>query len=449
MIDPMIELPDARRIALSIIESDSGTRSRYLARYHGNAGNVLCLCRYEGIPMGVAHRETPQNTYYLYPLHRSDPLRHAPACPHHFTPSTKDTEGEPPTLPVVEVRDNKVNININAPLYRGQARGELSDAEKEQEEAEKKESKRTPEPPGKPLSLLEFLWSQAQINIWRPFFAHKRSYAVIHRRLLEVAANLQIRRNDLAPLFYCPPPYHPDREEGIRKGRDVFLSHLAIRPNGRKWYGYVVGQLKTVEVTERNDYVIRLAHFPMKLHMSSKDWEALRNRWFAGQDSPEDPEHPIFILAHVERHEGKKHPWLYAHDIACLFLSDKESFLPVRTGPERYLAQRLVAEQRAFRKPLAVEMEGQGAPLPSFILEDRDDRVHLEIVDETSAPDAKTRREEREAVYQALGQSAWWWDIEHDPDVPPLPEKPSHRMANLPGLGATTDVQRAPAGSYR
>jgi hypothetical protein len=434
MIDPVIELPGTGRIALSVIETDSGTRSRYLSNHRGNAGNVLCLCRYEGIPMGVAYREFPMSTYYLYPLHRTDPLRHAPVCPHHFVPSTKDMEGVVPTLPVVEVCDNKINININVSLYRGQARGELTEAEKEQEARESKKAKRVVPASGKPASLLEYLWAQAQINVWRPFFAGKRNYAVIHRRLQEAVVNVQIRRNNLAPLFYCPPPYHPDREEEIRKGRDAFLSQLAVRTNGRKWYGYIVGQLKSVDLTDRDDYVVRLTQFPMKLHINSKDWKRLREVWFAGKDSPEDPEHPVFLLVQVERYEGAKWPWLYVHDIACLFLSDNESFLPVLSGHERRLAQRLVAEQRAFRKPLAVESEEPGLPLPGFILEDREDRIHMEIVDETSAPDIGFWRKQQEVAYKTLGQDVWWWEVSREPDIPPLPERSGFRTsaASLP-----------------
>ena len=144
MPTPLIELPDRRRIALSEIERSREHRARYLKPSHGKAGDVLCLCRSEGIPMGVGHRSVPHDTYYLYPLHRSDPPRHALGCPHRIVEQQTGASGDAGGLPLVEIRGDRINLNLAAPLYRASS----ADGRKETDEEQKSDRQRAPAPRG-------------------------------------------------------------------------------------------------------------------------------------------------------------------------------------------------------------------------------------------------------------------------------------------------------------
>ncbi len=190
---------------------------------------------------------------------------------------------------------------------------------------------------------------------------------------------LQLRAHDLAPLLYVPPPYHPDREEELRAGRDRWLSNLTQNPkNGRNWYGYLVGLVKHIERQE-GSFVLKCAHFPLPLRIVPKAWEQYAGVWL--DMAPQDaftPEHPIAFIARLERTDPAREIRLELRDFAALPLSDGLSWIPVDSGHERQLVQSLVAAQRAFRKPLAIEEQGE-ALLADVILEDRADRMHLEV----------------------------------------------------------------------
>lgn len=414
---PLIELPDRRRIALSEIERSREHRAHYLRPCHGNVGDVLCLCRSEGIPMGVAHRSVPHDTYYLYPLHRSDPPRHALGCPHRIVEEPTHPGEGTDVLPVVEIRGERINLNLAAPLYRALSAG----GDKVTENDRTTERQRALAPRGKLRSLLEILWSQAELNIWRRGFARKRYYGVVSHRLREVAATLQVRRHDLAPLLYVPPPYHPDREEELRAGRDEWLASLKENPkNGRKWYGYLVGIVRSVE-RQDDCFILKCAHFPLPLYVSARAWAEYADAWLdmPAQDAF-SPAHPIAFVARVERTDPLREIRLDVRDFAALPLSDDASWIPVDSGPVRHLVQSLVAAHRAFRKPLAIEESGEGL-LPDVILEDRADRTHLEVLGMMGHPVHAEQWREKQSRYEQLGQALWWWDPQITSPLPPLP----------------------------
>ncbi|BAU49836.1 hypothetical protein SVA_3288 [Sulfurifustis variabilis] len=417
MPTPLIELPDRRRIALSEIERSREHRAHYLGPSHGKAGDVLCLCRSEGIPMGVGHRSVPHDTYYLYPLQRSDPARHALGCPHRMVEQQAEASGDAAGPPVVEIRGDRINLNLAAPLYRASSAAGAGDTDDEP----KSGRLRAPAPRGRLRSLLEVLWSQAELNIWRPAFARKRHYGVVSHRLREVAATLQLRAHDLAPLLYVPPPYHPDREEELRAGRDRWLSNLTQNPkNGRQWYGYLVGIVKHVE-RQDGSFILKCAHFPLPLHVAAKAWEQYADVWL--DMAPQDaftPEHPIAFIARVERTDAAREIRLDVRDFAALPLSDGSSWIPVDSGHERQLVRSLLATQRTFRKPLAIEEQGDRL-LPDVILEDRADRMHLEVLGMMNHAVYAERWRQKQARYEQLGQALWWWDPQATPQPPPLP----------------------------
>lgn len=417
MPTPLIELPDRRRIALSEIERSREHRAHYLGPSHGKDGDVLCMCRSEGIPMGVGHRSVPHDTYYLYPLHRSDPARHALGCSHRMVEQQAEASGNAAGPPVVEIRGDRINLNLAAPLYRASSAAGTGDTDDEP----KSSRLRAPVPRGRLRSLLEVLWSQAGLNLWRPAFARKRHYGVVSHRLREVAAILQLRAHDLEPLLYVPPPYHPDREEARRAGRNQWLANLTENPkNGRKWYGYLVGVVKHVEQQD-GSFILKCAHFPLPLYVAAKAWEQYADAWL--DMAPQDaftPEHPIAFIARVERTDRPREIRLDVRDFEALHLSDDSSWIPVDSGHERHLVQALVATHRAFRKPLAIEEQGEGL-LSDLILEDRADRVHLEVLGMMSHPVYAERWREKQARYEQLGQVLWWWDPQATPQLPALP----------------------------
>lgn len=414
---PLIELPDSRRLPLDEIERSREHRAHYLSPYHGKGGEVKCLCRSDGIPLGVGHRSSPHDTYYLYPLHRSDPARHAIGCPHRIVEQQTDASEPASALPVVELRGERINLNIAAPLYRALT----PEGEGDEETPEPSERTPTLAAKGKLRSLLEVLWSEAELNVWRPGFAGKRYYGVVSHRLREITGHLELRKHPLAPLLHIPPPYHPDREQELQAARDKWLANLKPNPkNSRKWFGYLVGILKTVQ-RANNAFVMKISHFPLPVHVEEKAWTRYADTWLGME--PQDtfvPKRPIAVVARIERLESAREARLELRDIAALHLSDDESWIPVESKYERVLVQTLVAAHRAFRKPLPIE-DPTATIIPDVILEDRYDRLHMEVLGMMNHPYYASSWEDKRARYASMGQPYWSWDPQQVATVPPLP----------------------------
>lgn len=361
--------------------------------------------------MGVGRRQVPHMVYYLYPLHRSDPPRHALGCPHRAEARTGGGNGE--TVPVLEVKNGKIQVNLGSPLYRGQPTGGNEDGGPDKEETAPSGKKKSP--CGKLLTLLEVLWSEAELNVWRPWFDGKRTYGVIYHRLQEAASKIRVRRQDLSPLLYIPRPYRDTHAAEIQAERQRFLEHLREQ-DGKRYYGYTLGLLKEVVEKEGENIALRLAHTSAMLWIKRGKWERAKKKWFPHGDI----QLPSAILARVMRHEGKRYPWLTVEEITMLSLSDEKSWIPVDSTHERILAGKLVTEQRLFRKPLTCEMSA-GELLPGFVLEDRDDRAYLEILGLMEDPEYRAHVVKKRVAYEKLQQVAWWWDVLKDKEPPPLP----------------------------
>jgi hypothetical protein len=411
MLKVKVRLPDGQEIPLAVVERDHASRKLYLERYHGNAGDILCMCRHEGVPMGVGRRQVPVTVYYFYPLHRSDPARHALGCPHHAPEQT--TADVAKAVPVIQVEDGKIRVNLASPLYRGQpavGRGAGEDVK----EDEPRDTRKAP-PRGRLLTLLEVLWSEAELNMWSPWFEGKRHYNVVAYRLKQAAADIQVRQRDLLPLLHIPPKYTPDQEKARQQEREAFLEALREK-DGKSYYGYVLGLFRDVVPGKAEAVGIRISQSPLRLWMPKTAWHRAVHRWF----HDDQPQQHAAVMFRVSRRDGKQRPWLAVEDMAVMPLSDDTSYIPVASEYERRLVKKLVAESRRFRKPLSYEAATDEL-LPDLILEDRQDRLYLEVLGRMTDPEYRARVVEKRARYEQMKQPVWWWDTESEPEIPPLP----------------------------
>ncbi|MDW7711834.1 MAG: DUF1173 family protein [Deferrisomatales bacterium] len=292
--DALLALPDGSTVWYRDVTRSVARRIRFLASYRGRSEPVRCLCRPEGIPLGVVHRAVPTDTFYLYPLHRGDWERHAPGCPLRRPPITGDAR--PARSPVERLPDGLV-LNISLPRYR------LIDAPR----VEPDETAR-----GELSSLLQILWKEAGLDPSRPTWGTGFRYADRRRRLLEAAARVRLRGGlPIGDCLYIPPLYRPALKEEIGHLLEDFLTRLEPR-EGRAPYGFFLGALAEIREGRGFGRAIRLAHTYRLLWAS----EALGRCLPAYRKSGQSPEvrRRIPVLAQTSW-EGEG-GWLKARDIA-------------------------------------------------------------------------------------------------------------------------------------
>jgi hypothetical protein len=402
-MDPQIRFPDGSEQRLSAIVMSTETRIQHLARVHMDRHPVFCCCRSEPIPMGIACRREPTTTYYLYHLHRTDPERHAYTCPHHLEAVRTDPE-DWEDRPGIEVAKGRVVVHLAAPTsLRPEAKSEA-----DEDPAPRGTTKRATVPREKvPLArLLTLLWEEAELNVWRTAFAGRRSYGVVRNRLIEAASQIYVGRHPLQDLLFVPPPYTAQRQDVAQQEYAEWLERLRPGPDGKGEVGFLVGILRKTEATDRGA-IINLAHHAQPSYLSAPQWGvyAMALTVATAEDAA-----PCAILATVERRDGRNGPWLSLQDLALLPLAGRDSWVPVMSVAERTLLEKLLAEHRAFRKPLR---QGQA---PNFILEDRADRAQLWI------RPAHAQDGQWLPATQDKDQATWVWNEalgRVPPDLPP------------------------------
>lgn len=410
--NPLIQIEGQRPTPLSVITHDGHARRHYLARFHGRHDAVWCLCRGRpGIAMGVACRQQPTETYYLYPLHEGDGLKHSPQCPHYHEPGTEHSDPTD-TRPVIELRGGRLNLNLAGPTYRGEESGKSSSV--------RRHGDASAASTGRLLTLLEALWIEAGLHEWRPGFDGKRHYGLIQYFLTQAAERIEIKGIPLARRFLAPPPYAPGRKERCNQALHAFMAAITRKSQGRTLHGYVVGQLRSFDTDQG---WIRLTHLAPALSIPTGSLVSAARRF------PFEPETSV-VIACVEANGhacGTRHarPALQVLDIAAMEVADKRCWIPVDSEHERTLCRALVDAQRSFVKPLSasrlLEPSGDSEPLlPDFILQDAARKpLYMEVLGMMDDSDYAEHTAYKRHAYQQQGIATWWWDTRQP--MPALP----------------------------
>jgi hypothetical protein len=366
--------------------------------------------------MGVSLR---QGTYFLRAAHPGDGIRHKLGCPFHQD-GTSTSDGSD-ARPVVGHNGDKTILNLDLPAYL------MDDSTSNRETTPHLGSNGASKPRkvGKLRTLLDWLWSESEINYWSPNFAGRRNYHWLKFRLDKSLSTMSINGRSSQPILVVPP-YDPNK-------RDEFLAPIKafedeLKPSGGKYpVGIIMGVLKEVKPVG-NGFVVLLKHNAREFHWLRADqWERINNSWFGRQnqtpDQGYDPgEKEFFIAMTITRKEKRGQPgvyWSKVEDFASLPLADTRTWIPVDSGHERKLALAMVEQGRSFIKPIAIG----AAPdtLPDFILEDTAEKHVIEVLGLMNDPEYVKRVNEKRAIYVKQKQPVIWWIPGAAHDLPDLP----------------------------
>lgn len=368
--------------------------------------------------MGVSLR---QGVYFLRAAHPGDGIRHKIGCPYHQDGSAG--ANGPDARPVVGHDGEKTILNLDLPAY-------LMDDSTSSRDATPKPNangQSKPRKVGKLRTLLDWLWSESEINYWSPNFDGKRNYRWLKYRLDKALSTMSINGRSSQAILVVPP-YDPKR-------MDEFLAPIkafddALTPSGGKYpVGILMGALKEVKPAGRG-FTVLLKHNARDFHWLSADqWERINHSWFGRWNkNPEqgfDPgDKDFFIAMTITRKEKRGQPgvfWSKVEDFAALSLADTRTWIPVDSGHERTLALALVEQGRAFIKPISIG----AAPdtLPDFILEDTTEKHVIEVLGLMNDPEYVKRVNEKRHIYVKQKQPVIWWipgGAQDLPDLPPI-----------------------------
>lgn len=338
-------------------EAGDSTFAEAVARAYASRRRPRCLCRPGGVEMYVARLCDG----YVVKRMPDTGSNHAPDCPSFEPPA--ELSGLAHSLGSAITEDpttGEASLRLDFPL---------SKARKSAPPLQRAETDGGSATAGtRRLSLrglLHYLWDQADLTQWKPSFAGKRSWAAVRQRLLRAAEQKVTGSGPLLARLYVPESFAVDQIDAINFRRRERWAAAEARPGGAQPLLLLIAEAKGIVPTHRG-YKAVIKHVPdLGFAIEDSLYRAM-GRTFGRELEVWCGAHDVLMVIGATF-------WLTAGGVPrisslCLMPVTRQ-WLPVETILEQQLVERLVREQRAFRKLLRYDL-GHSAKLASAVITD-------------------------------------------------------------------------------
>ena len=413
------EVHGAVRLDPDVFAFDAERVQRVLQEAHGT-GRAQCLCG------GTSDKEERllairrlEDTYYLarYPNSRD---QHRPDCRWAIT-EDRDRRGDD--------RGESEELRFALPIGRSLRAPETGEAD-DGPDRNRRESSRARARRTTLLGLFLWLWDEAELTWWHRGFAGRRTDWGAIARIRAAASKALWGGAPVADGMIVAPAGPWERGPwGFQRrlNRDC-VQHALEHERRVLVLAEVVGPpapLASKPGVLR--FPVGSKPFPVGADpMGPPDLvDEVRHRypraWAALESGRRSRRIWLVAAAEPRARNGEPSPTLWLRTAALAMTT--EAWLPVDSESEAVLADKLVREGRAFRKP--VRLDASDDTLPDFELRDTGDRpMPLEVFG-MDTPDYLAARERKAARNdQVLGPDGWWyWDAARDAEPPALPAR--------------------------
>lgn len=263
------------------------------------------------------------------------------------------------------------------------------------------------------LGLLHFLWTQAAMNTWAPAMAGKRNLGVVHFHLMKVAMTTYAGRVKLSQNLLIGTPSADGQQARLNQAKAISANNerrrlIVVAPLSR--YREGLDQASTLPISG----FYGIPH----LVMTEALWESTQRRfgpsmnaWVSGD--------PVLAIAQTTPPKSQgSGAQAEVIDLALMWVT--KDWIPVDSGFEALLAEKLVTESRRFEKPLRFDSSEQ--VFPDFWLKDRGAPIPMEVWGMATA-DYQARKKEKIDHYDSTyGIGNWWsWNGAAGDLIPDLP----------------------------
>jgi hypothetical protein len=252
-------------------------------------------------------------------------------------------------------------------------------------------------------ALMHFLFERAGFNRWSPAMEGKRNQGVLHKYLMEAAADISVKGENLAVRLYVPEPFNEATRGEAAERRRRKLAVLQPAEAGRP-LALVMGEYKGCDAAG-GARRIWIRHMPgAPLLVDERTWRGME-RVFAPllQARDADTGHKVrLMLAALVR---ARREYTYEIDAASFMLASEE-WIPLDGVHECPLIGALVSQRRRFVKPLRYDAKSVAAFPNALLLDAGPSPVALHLA---SAFANQVDRAAKERAIQRAGPAAWVW----------------------------------------
>lgn len=383
---------------------------KVLMMAHGKAV-VRCQCLGEGEKRLSVHSRTNSDHFHLARFPDTGP-EHAEDCVFFGVDPNASGLGAYKRGVVEELDDGNVKIKLKVGLQQ-----RLTKAPEDGDATPKGPAMTKSTRPGQSsmtlLGLLHYLWTNAGLNTWSPAMEGKRNLGIVHHHLMRIAMTTYAGRIKLAQNLLIGTPAADGAQSKLNEAKarsacDERRRLVVVAPLAR--YREGLESSPTLPIAGFHGIPHLVVSDEVREHWQSRYAREL-GAWFTAQ--------PTIVIAQTDA-PAIVAGALQAEVINLALMWVTKEWIPVDSGFEALIAEKLVAEQRRFEKPL--RFDSQDAVFPDFWLKDRGAPIPMEVWGMTTL-DYQTRKQEKIAHYDAqYGPGNWWsWNGAAGDQIPDFP----------------------------
>lgn len=372
--------------------------AQQLLQLHHNRLRACCLCLNDARNRQLVIKK---RSYFFLARKSGSCGNHAEWCELYFAPTlTLSRDGKlPAIIEKGDTLDVKLNcyLNVNRPDQPKINGGHTS--------AGTGANRST-------VTLLGFLnlcLQKSRMNTWFPHRKYDRSFNTVEKNMAAIADDITIAKRPLSEILFMPR-WEKDREHSHEQNQQRLLDKTA--KSGKAII--VIGIVKRWIASKMDDGGIGVGLDLLdKLFWMPSETAAATERSF-GQLISEIGKTDRYILAICTVFRSRQH--FSIADIALM--RTNRQFITVDSSYELRVADQLIAEQRAFTKPLRLDGERY---LPDFLLNDCQASWVLEVFGVSGDLEYQARKMQKIAYYRDNQVPCWQWTPETDQTIPEFP----------------------------
>ncbi len=397
----------SRRLCIGGVDVavDGEPPEELLAEAYARHEHPVCLCCPEGVAMYIARLG---ERHILKRMPGTGP-QHDVDCDSYEPPSGLSGLAAVEGNAIVEnIADGTTALKLGFSLSKLANRAAPAAAESRETGEARADSAR--------LSLkatLHFLWDRTGFNRWRPAMAGRRNWAVLRKFLLDAAALSTAKGRPLTHSLYIPEMFDAKREDAIVRRRAELLSRATRSDGNRRSLAILIGEVKEIAPAHIGARLV-VKHAPRFPFMLADDVERRVKKAFANELALWNANADSHLVAIATFGIG---PSGVTTVEAIALMAVTENWIPVETGYEAMLVERLTKAGAGFVKSLRYNLPAT-QPMASLVLtRAAGGSTALYLV--PADADAAYRRKLEELIGDS-GMPVWVWDIAAGP-MPDLP----------------------------
>jgi len=391
------------RIADRTIADTDPELPAILADAYARRIRPLCLCQEPGLPMYIAD-VGDQYLVKRMPLSGSS---HDPSCVSYERPDELTGLGE---LMGSAIRiDADTGMAVLKPGFSLSRRGPRAAATGERNPSDNAEgdARRL-----SLLSLMHYLWHEAELTTWTSRWAGKRHWGVVRHHLIEAARQLTVKGGSLGEILFVPEPFRASDKAAIEQRRAASLAPATPSKNAPRNLMILVGEVKEL-LRVRTGHKLVIKHLPGFVLLVD---EGLNRRLYTRFDNElalwnaDAASHLMAISTFSLNPAGLA----IVDEMAVMVVS--ENWIPYESTYEKMLVDALATLWRRSVKGLRYGLPAN-KPIAAALLPDGPNPVAFYVV----PPDADATYENalRELIGARLEIRNWVWRPAEE-EMPPL-----------------------------